>query len=107
MYFSVRATKNNADKFSWWLFGDNKKIVAWAGQTWGDPESAAAEKAKFKEASESATYDVYADTGGHWRWRAVVDEEIVASSGESFDSKSNAQRAADNVREDAGSAEDR
>lgn len=50
-------------------------------------------------------FEVYADTGGNYRWRLKSSNgQVVASSGESFDSKSNAERAAENVRDNAGGA---
>jgi uncharacterized protein YegP (UPF0339 family) len=39
-------------------------------------------------------FDVYDDTGGHYRWRLWSGSNKVAASGESFASKSNAERAA-------------
>jgi len=39
--------------------------------------------------------EVYPDTAGRYRWRIVAaNGQITASSGESFDSKGNAKRAA-------------
>src|SRR5262245_22586039 len=49
---------------------------------------------------------IYADSGGSYRWRLVASNgQTVATSGESFSSKANARRAAENVREGAGAAE--
>lgn len=46
-----------------------------------------------------AKFKLYEDAADKWRWRLVDDNgEKVASSGESFDSKSNAKRAAENVK---------
>jgi len=51
-------------------------------------------------------FEIYADASGNYRWRLVASNgQTVASSGESFDSKSNARRAAENVKENAGTAE--
>jgi hypothetical protein len=51
-------------------------------------------------------FEIYADAGGNYRWRLVASNgQTVASSGEPFDSKSNARRAAENVRDNAGKAE--
>ena len=51
-------------------------------------------------------FEIYADAGGNYRWRLVASNgQTVASSGESFDSKYNARRAAENVKENAGTAE--
>jgi len=51
-------------------------------------------------------FEVYADKGGHYRWKLVAPNgQETASSGESFASKSDAKRAAEGVKEHAGSAE--
>lgn len=48
---------------------------------------------------------IYKDTGGKYRWRLVAGNgQTVASSGEAFESQSNARRAAENVKDNAGSA---
>jgi len=50
-------------------------------------------------------FEIYADAGGSYRWRLVSSNgQTIASSGESFDSKSNARRAAENVKENASKA---
>ena len=47
-------------------------------------------------------FQIYADAAGKYRWRLKDgDGEKVASSGESFDSKVNARRAAELVKETA------
>lgn len=49
---------------------------------------------------------IYADTSGKYRWRLVAGNgQTVASSGEAFGSQANARRAAENVRDNAGSAD--
>ncbi|MEX2235950.1 MAG: DUF1508 domain-containing protein [Dehalococcoidia bacterium] len=51
-------------------------------------------------------FEIYEDSGGKYRWRLVASNgEPVASSGESFASKSNAKRAAETVKANAGSAQ--
>ncbi len=53
-----------------------------------------------------AQFVIYADRSGSYRWRLVANNgQTVASSGESFDSKSNAKRAAEAVKASAGSAD--
>ncbi len=52
-----------------------------------------------------AKFEIVQDAGGNYRWRLVAaNGEKVATSGESFASKSNAKRAAENVRDNAGGA---
>jgi uncharacterized protein YegP (UPF0339 family) len=51
-------------------------------------------------------FEIYADAGGKFRWRLKDgNSQTVASSGESFDSKSNAKRAAENVKATAPNAD--
>jgi uncharacterized protein YegP (UPF0339 family) len=51
------------------------------------------------------TFEVYKDSGGNYRWRlTAANGQTVASSGESFASESNAKRAAENVKQNAGGA---
>jgi uncharacterized protein YegP (UPF0339 family) len=51
-------------------------------------------------------FEIYADTASKYRWRLKASNgQTVASSGESFDSRSNAKRAAENVKGNAGGAE--
>jgi uncharacterized protein YegP (UPF0339 family) len=51
-------------------------------------------------------FEIYADSSGKYRWRLIArNGQTVASSGEAFDSKSNARRAAENIRDNAGSAD--
>lgn len=51
-------------------------------------------------------FEIYPDSASKYRWRLKASNgQTVASSGESFDSHSNAKRAAENVKENAGGAE--
>lgn len=51
-------------------------------------------------------FKLYEDTAGQWRWRLLDgNSEKIASSGESFVSKSNAKRAAENVKSTAPGAD--
>ena len=50
-------------------------------------------------------FEIYADAAGKYRWRLVAGNgQNVASSGEAFESKASATRAAENVRDNAGKA---
>jgi hypothetical protein len=51
-------------------------------------------------------FEIYPDAGDKYRWRLIASNgEKVAASGEPFDSKYNARRAAETVRDNAGKAE--
>jgi uncharacterized protein YegP (UPF0339 family) len=105
MRFSVNTTKSNPKKYSWWLYGENNRMVAWAGQTFDSHWDAERAAQDFKEGASSADFDVYLDEAKKWRWRAVRSSDKVAASGEAFASKHNAQHAADNVQENASYAD--
>ena len=50
-------------------------------------------------------FHIYKDSSGNYRWRLKArNGQTVASSGESFSSKSAARTAAENVKANAGSA---
>lgn len=102
MRFSVGTNKAGDD--SWWLYAGNEKHVAWAGESFASPYNAMRACESFKTGAATARYEIYADAGGSFRWRAWRGSDKVAASGESFDSKYNAERAAANVRDNAGSA---
>lgn len=88
----------------WRLDSGNGQMVAWSGESFASWANAVRAANAFKAGASTATYDVYSDSGGSWRWRAIRGGNYVASSGESFYSKPNADRAAENVRLNAGGA---
>jgi hypothetical protein len=54
----------------------------------------------------NAKFHIYADKGGHYRWKLIAPNgQETASSGESFSSHASAKHAAEGVKEHAGSAE--
>lgn len=53
----------------------------------------------------AARFEIYLDAAGKYRWRLKDGNGVnVASSGESFASRSNARRAAENVKSTAPGA---
>lgn len=102
MYFHVGNTKGG--KPSWWLYGGNNEMVAWAGQTFDSTTNAKRAAESFRVGAATARYEHYLDAGNKWRWRAWRSSDKVAASGESFDSKYDAERAAVNVQNNAGGA---
>lgn len=102
MRFSVG--NNTSGQPSWWLYGGNGEMVAWAGETFASTSNAQRAAAAFKAGALTARFEIYQDAGGACRWRAWRSSDKVAASGESFASKANAERAAENVRVNAGGA---
>ncbi|WP_442952907.1 YegP family protein [Pedococcus sp. 5OH_020] len=102
MRFSV--SNDAGGQPTWRLYGDNEEMVAWAGESFASRSNATRAAEAFKARAATARFELYADAGQRWRWRAWASSDKVAASGESFDNRSNAQRAADNVQANAGSA---
>jgi len=103
MYFKVGNTQ--AGEATWWLYGGNHELVAWAGETFASTYNAQRAAASFKAGASAARFEIYLDAGQAWRWRAWRSSDKVAASGESFSGKSAAEVAAENVRLNAGSAD--
>jgi len=105
MSYKFTVNNNTSGNPTWWLYAGNGEMVAWAGETFASLSNARRAATAFKVGAATARYDVYQDSGGHWRWRAWRSSDKVAASGESFSSKSNAERSAENVRINAGRAD--
>jgi uncharacterized protein YegP (UPF0339 family) len=104
MAMRFRAGETTSGASSWWLYGGNDELVAWAGETFASASNASRAAESFKVGAATSRYDIYQDSGGQWRWRAWRSSDKVAASGEDFASESNARRAAENVRDNADGA---
>jgi uncharacterized protein YegP (UPF0339 family) len=92
--------------YRWRLKADNGRNVASSGESFDSKSNATGAAQGFKMNAASATYEVYADTSGNYRWRAkAANGAKIASSGEAFASKQNAVDAAQNVKDNAGKAD--
>jgi hypothetical protein len=53
-----------------------------------------------------ATFEIYEDRGGNWRWRLVHDNgNIIADSGEGYASRQKCQQGLESVRANAPDAD--
>lgn len=52
-----------------------------------------------------ASYEIYEDEGGEYRWRLVSGGDIIADSGEGYGSEGRARDAVERVQEDAPGAD--
>ena len=96
---------DSSGKPRWRLKAGNGQTIASSGESFSSHANAVAAAENFKSKAKSWNYEVYADAADKHRWRAkAANGQNVGSSGEAFDSKSNAQRAADNVRDNASAA---
>ncbi len=54
----------------------------------------------------TATFEVFRDSAGEWRWRLVATNgQVIADSGEGYGSKQGVRRGIDSVKRNAASAE--
>lgn len=94
-----------AAKARWRMKASNGQTVASSGEAFSSHGNAERAAKSFVKGAANAKFEVYADRGGKYRWRAKSSNgQTVASSGESFASKASAQRAARNVQAKAGAA---
>ena len=93
-----------AGQTSWWLNGENHRVVAWAGRTFDSVTEARRAADDFKRCSTTAEFEVYDTAHGSWRWRAWHAQQQVAVSANGFTTKQNARRAAENVRANAAAS---
>ncbi|WP_123619987.1 HVO_2922 family protein [Halorubrum sp. CSM-61] len=75
-----------------------------------EPEDAAdpdvAVPSDDEEIASEATFELFEDAGGEWRWRLRHDNgNVIGDSGEGYASKSNAKRALGRVREHVAAAD--
>lgn len=53
-----------------------------------------------------ATFELYEDSAGEWRWRLVASNgNIIADSGEGYASKQGAKRGIESVKKNAPTAD--
>lgn len=89
----------------WRLISSNGQNVAGSGQAFSSTANAKRAAAAFRKNAGTSSFEVYADAGGRYRWRATSSNgQTVASSGQAFSTQSNARRAALNIESKAGSA---
>ena len=97
--------KGSGGHWRWRLIASNGQNVASSGESFNNESHAKRAAEAFKAGACKHAFEVYADSGSNYRWRAKASNgQTVASSGESFSSQSNAKRAADNVQSKVGGA---
>ncbi|WP_435158115.1 HVO_2922 family protein [Haladaptatus sp. DFWS20] len=56
--------------------------------------------------SSKATFEIFHDKAGEWRWRLVASNgNIIADSGEGYQAKQGAKRGIESVKKNAGRAD--
>ncbi len=96
---------NKGGKHSWRLRSSNGQTVASAGESFASRANASKAGKNFCARAAKLKFEIYADKGGKNRWRALsTNGQTVGSSGQPFATRSNAVRAANNVRDKAGTS---
>jgi len=88
-----------ADRPSWWLYGADNCLVAWAGDMFASLEEAEHAAEDFRYGASRARFELFRDRTSAWRWRAMIGERKIASSSETYLNELAARRAAKNVRD--------
>lgn len=84
---------------SWWLYGTNDELLAWAGRQYVSLEFAHKEASAFQLAALRVRYEIYPHPAGGWAWRAVQPvDNYMAYSGGSFTRQGEARKAARHVK---------
>jgi uncharacterized protein YegP (UPF0339 family) len=92
-------------KHRWRMVSSNGQTTASSGESFSSAGNARTAAKSFVAKCAAWDFEVYADQGGAHRWRAVSSNgQTVASSGQRFSTRSNARRAALNVRDKGGAA---
>lgn len=92
---AFRVALGHSGQPSWWLYGANDEILAWAGRYYASLAFAHNEASAFKSAALRAQYEIYPHPDGGWGWRAVQPVDYyMAYSARGFKRTAEARRAA-------------
>ncbi|MGO4235797.1 hypothetical protein [Pseudarthrobacter sp. YAF2] len=87
---------------SWWLYGANDELEAWAGRYYASLEFAHKEASAFRASASSVGYEIFPHPDGGWGWRAVQPVNYcMVYSARGFPSAREARRVARTVRKAA------
>ena len=102
---SLEVYGDKGGKSRWRLKSSNGQTIASSGESFSTPAAAKKAASGFSKGAGKWNYEVYANKAGKHSWRAkATNGQTVGSAGAAFASKSNAQRAANNIRGNAGGA---
>lgn len=95
---------DGSGKYRWRLWSGSNKVAA-SGESFASKYNAERAADGFKSSAETDDYEAFG-SGTTWYWHATAPSngKTVATAGESFVSKANVERAAENVSDNAGGA---
>ena len=92
---TFRVAHGQGGQPSWWLYGADGELLAWAGRYFVSLAFARKEAAAFQSSALGADYEIYPHPDGGWGWRAVQPVEYyMAYSPGGFTTTADARRAA-------------
>jgi uncharacterized protein YegP (UPF0339 family) len=91
---------DSAGQFRWRLVHRNGNILADSGEGYTRRNDASRAADRIRDRLDDLEFDVYEDNAGEYRWRLLsANGNIVADSGEGYESRSGAQNAVERLRE--------
>ncbi len=108
------ADEDDGRRWHWRFVGDDRTVVADRREGYTSPEEAteAIERVRAQALGadliefETAAFQQYEDASGSWRWRLIdADGNVMADSGDAYESKADASNAMVTLKEHAPDAE--
>jgi len=110
--------EDNAEQYRWRLVHDNGNVIADSGEGYASAQKAkqglesvrtngpggyvvdtSKDEEPDEEGGSKATFELFEDSGGKWRWRLVHDNgEIIADGGQGYASKQKAKQGLRSVK---------
>jgi uncharacterized protein YegP (UPF0339 family) len=98
--------RDQAGEWRWRLVHRNGNILADSGEGYTRRHDAARAVDRLRDRVDDLDFEVYKDSAGEYRWRLKSqNQQIVADSGEGYDSRGGVDDAVDRVREYAPEAD--
>ncbi|TQQ82551.1 DUF1508 domain-containing protein [Halonotius terrestris] len=98
--------RDKADEWRWRLVHRNGNILADSGEGYSRRHDASRAVTRLQENAADLEFEVYEDNAGEYRFRVEsANGNILADSGEGYDSKSGAEDAVEKVKEYAPDAD--
>lgn len=91
--------RDQADEYRWRLVHRNGNILADSGEGYSRRNDAARAVERLRDGIDELEFDVYEDNAGEYRWRLRGgNQQIIADSGEGYDSRDGAEEAVARVQ---------
>ena len=99
---------DSAGQYRWRLVsgdGDSRQVLATGGQGYKAKADCKHGVQSLQDGSDKLTFETYQDNGKQFRWRAKASNgQVMASSGSSYKTKDECDKAVDNIKKGAAKA---